>query len=1037
MKTKSEFGLRREAKRHAALGKHNRLRKAVSPLSTLRSTATPVLRSSTATEDGEDGRSSLRCTSPRQAATALQNMASLLLCVFALMPLGMRAATNDLTSALQKGLFEEEANRNLDAAIANYQSLAAQFDEDRPVAATAIFRLGECYRKLGRTNDAVVQYQRILREFSDQTTLTTLSRQNLTGLGSQPTTTAAPAVSMAARQEQKRLLEEEIKLAEVQQKTVKNMFDVGKATSDDLVAKEREILQLRRQLAALDTGADESLGGAGIQTPAVVIDDEETEIRRLKAMIQNSPDLINAPAFDGKSTPLNLAALKGQLRVAAFLLANGADINFKANNDRAPLFYAAANGHRAMVELLLAKGADVNTRDFSGKTPLHLAADNGFQSVAEALLVGKADVNARDTYQYTPLHYAARKGHVAMVAFLLDHRANPDTQGKDGRTPLSITALAGYAETLKKLLTAGAKPDLADSDGRTPLSYAAENGHFESVKALLAAKADPNADRWILPLHLAIHRKDPMMMKSLLDARADASRVSAIDWPLRIGNRTIYPGGKTRAEVPPLFLAVAEGSADAVKLLLQYKTDPNGTDPSGFPVILSAMDQLDILKALLEAGANPNVDDGEGRYPLLAARDPETVRLLLAHRANPEGMGKGTTPLLQAATGQSGNQGTEIAEVLLQGGANVNATTEQGWTALHFAAAMGNQKLVELLLAHKADVNARNKEGITPLGVVKETPASPSPGGLKPISPPPAQRAGASAPSAQTTPTQPVSLAVLLRQHGALDDLPDFNSITACRPSTNFTYMVFRKGTNNWNRFTLLELIGKVYGFVSTDYNPASDVVSLDQWKWNQKDLRFPDFHLVTIQRAVPGASQRKTINVDLESLLRSGECSDDVTLQWGDRVEIPEADHPVDQQWAGLDANQIITLAKCVSRNVTLIIKGTTNSIAVGPYFRPARSDVEKPLVPGVEFFRQKNGSILYNSSRGQMQQAAGCFMLTAALRGSGLLRASSDLTRVKVTRRDPKTGKKLEWVLDCSGNNAPDLWLRDGDVIEVPEKP
>ena len=95
----------------------------------------------------------------------------------------LRAQTNDLSAALQKGLFEEEANRNLDAAISNYQALTAQFDQDRQVAATAIFRLGECYRKLGQTNDAVVQYLRILREFPDQQTLATLSQQNLTGLG--------------------------------------------------------------------------------------------------------------------------------------------------------------------------------------------------------------------------------------------------------------------------------------------------------------------------------------------------------------------------------------------------------------------------------------------------------------------------------------------------------------------------------------------------------------------------------------------------------------------------------------------------------------------------------------------------------------------------------------------------------------------------------------------------------------------------------------------------------------------------------------
>jgi hypothetical protein len=51
----------------------------------------------------------------------------------------LQAQTNDLSAALRQGLFEEEANRNLAAAISNYQALAAQFDQDRQVAATAIF----------------------------------------------------------------------------------------------------------------------------------------------------------------------------------------------------------------------------------------------------------------------------------------------------------------------------------------------------------------------------------------------------------------------------------------------------------------------------------------------------------------------------------------------------------------------------------------------------------------------------------------------------------------------------------------------------------------------------------------------------------------------------------------------------------------------------------------------------------------------------------------------------------------------------------
>ena len=94
-----------------------------------------------------------------------------------------RAQTNSLTALLQQGLFEEQANRNLDAAIADYSSLAKQFDKDRQLAATAVFRIGECYRMQGKTNEAAAQYERILRDFSDQTTLATLSQQDLTGLG--------------------------------------------------------------------------------------------------------------------------------------------------------------------------------------------------------------------------------------------------------------------------------------------------------------------------------------------------------------------------------------------------------------------------------------------------------------------------------------------------------------------------------------------------------------------------------------------------------------------------------------------------------------------------------------------------------------------------------------------------------------------------------------------------------------------------------------------------------------------------------------
>ena len=126
--------------------------------------------------------------------------------IFALTAALASAQTTNLTTLLQQGLFEEQASRNLPAAISNYQALAAQFDQDRQLAATAVFRIGECYRMEGRTNEAAAQYQRILRDFSDQTTLATLSRQNLTGMGvTSPTMIAAESPGVEVKNENHRL----------------------------------------------------------------------------------------------------------------------------------------------------------------------------------------------------------------------------------------------------------------------------------------------------------------------------------------------------------------------------------------------------------------------------------------------------------------------------------------------------------------------------------------------------------------------------------------------------------------------------------------------------------------------------------------------------------------------------------------------------------------------------------------------------------------------------------------------------------------
>lgn len=87
-------------------------------------------------------------------------------------------------SEVNTGMMEEEGQLNLDAAIKRYQQTISKYDSRRTAVAQAVFRLGECYRKMGRMEEAKVQYARILREFPDQEALVKSSQTYLFGNGS-------------------------------------------------------------------------------------------------------------------------------------------------------------------------------------------------------------------------------------------------------------------------------------------------------------------------------------------------------------------------------------------------------------------------------------------------------------------------------------------------------------------------------------------------------------------------------------------------------------------------------------------------------------------------------------------------------------------------------------------------------------------------------------------------------------------------------------------------------------------------------------
>jgi len=949
-----------------------------------------------------------------------------------------QAQTNGLTPLLQQGLFDEEANQDLNAAIAKYKSLATQFDKDRQVAATAVYRLGECYRKLGQTNEATVQYERIVREFPDQKTLATLSQQNLTGMGATtPQHTAerlaaivtrnqaganTEAAAFAADVEAAALkaqiagienLDREQKLIFVQQNfpnpvlttLTQQLLETEQkfaVATNDYDLKNLAVVRLTSEINTINHQIDDQISGVldGLRAKyqlardrakalheqftqahpdqsrtALATDEEEQEIRRIQQMIQNSPDLINAPGDTSGYPPLMQAATSDHLRVAQYLLDNKANVNVKIRNGDTPLTVAAMSGHKAMVELLLSHGADVNAEGGFGYTALLQAASRGFQAVAEVLLANKADVNAAKDDGETPLHLAAGSGRAKIVQMLLAAGADPNLRDKNGRTPLNCYgSFSDSPEIVQALLGTGTDVNTEDVFGRTPLSYAAERGDPVIVELLLNAGADPNGGKQDAPVFCAIKQGNTNSLELLL--RAGAHRNMAGAFNLSVDHSTADFSNHS-GHLTPLWMAVYLDQFPMVQMLLKFKADPNDSETDGRSLLFRVLSNTNILEALLDAGAK--VD------PISA---DETQ----------------WTPL-----GAAANQNNASAvEILLKHGANPNVRDRNGATPLHWTAyQLADSNVFELLLANKADPNVRSNDGKTPLAVLKERLAT------NVLSPEQKTLAG--------------QLADLLRQHGALDNLPNWDRITVSRPSANFSFTIFRKGTNDWNQFTLLETILNYYESSQMFPVPRGN----NTWEsFPAKSMMlFPDLARVVIVRPSHGSTNQTRIAINLLNSTNGIDCSKDVPLAFGDVVEIPERDHSLGDQLGGLTSSQRDSIVNHLKGNVQLLVRD---------------QKVELPLYP-----------IGYDLTIGAVLRQP---------EAQKLLLSSSDLSRVKVSRHDPKTGKKREWILDCSnaqspsnglpvfgqnrfvfnsqsgGDNqppAPDLRLRDGDVIEVPEKP
>ena len=205
-----------------------------------------------------------------------------------------------------------------------------------------------------------------------------------------------------------------------------------------------------------------------------------------------------------------------------------------------------------------------------------------------------------------------------------------DAQSELGRTALLIAARkAGTASILKRLLSKGADPNARDKRGVTSVMEAARAGDAESLKVLIEHGADVNATR---------------------------------------------SNGRTA-----LMAAARSRRLEAVQVLLDHGADVNvqaakgpGSNSEDTALTMAAPRAIPgVLTALLDKGADLRARNELGYTALMQAAysdyvDAESVRVLLAHRADVHGKGKDGETALSLAKKRGE---TAIVRLLMEAGA--------------------------------------------------------------------------------------------------------------------------------------------------------------------------------------------------------------------------------------------------------------------------------------------------------------------------------------------------------------------------------
>ena len=421
---------------------------------------------------------------------------------------------------------------------------------------------------------------------------------------------------------------------------------------------------------------------------------------------------------------IHLAAQAGSPDALQSLLGHGADVNARDSvYGRTPLIFATSENRLAAMKLLLAKGADVAVATKVIDYPARAAADTADHQARDRAIAAATGRQPSDPYAPQAARGAGRGAGAGYVPDPNDPGApqgpraggggprppsDLETIGKQGGfTALHYAVRDGYAGAAALLLDAGLDINrLSDGDHASPLLVSIINGQYDIAMTLIARGANPN-----LPS---------------TDGVSPLFAVLNTEWALR----TWYPqptaGTEQKSSYLDLLEALLKAGADpnartrSHVWYASYNTGRMGVDFAGATPFWRAAYALDVdaMRMLVRYGADPNIPTmtfGVAKRPNdpsgLASVPPGGPHVPPFHAAS--GVGYGTSRVAQQHRHVPDGWMAAAKYFVEELKVDINVRDADGFTALHHAAARGDNDVIRYLIAHGANVMAVNRAGQT------------------------------------------------------------------------------------------------------------------------------------------------------------------------------------------------------------------------------------------------------------------------------------------------------------------------------------